>query len=155
MRAHIFVVALCGLFSAGVSFAQTYESKQADALVAAAMERTQHLVLYDGRYRSIAYPDGDVPNNIGVCTDLVVRAYRQLGIDLQQLVHEDMVKSFNAYPKNWGLKKPDTNIDHRRVPNLATFFRRHSIVLPTSDDAKDYQPGDIVTWRLRPTSGWR
>ena len=118
------------------------------ALVLAAIERTSHQVTYDGSYRKIAYPAGDVPNNIGVCTDVVVRSYRKLGIDLQQLVHEDMKHSFSAYPNHWGLKKPDTNIDHRRVPNLQTFFSRHGIKLNVTDRAEDYKPGDLVTWML-------
>ena len=114
----------------------------------AALERTQHTVRYDGSYLSIQYPNGDVPPNIGVCTDVVIRAYRTLGIDLQQLVHEDMRAHFNLYPKNWGLKRPDTNIDHRRVPNLQTFFTRHGLSLSPSLVASHYLPGDLVTWML-------
>jgi len=114
----------------------------------AALERTRHEVRYDGRYRSIPYPNGDVPGDVGVCTDLVVRAYRGLGIDLQRLVHEDMRGDFAAYPRSWGLARPDPNIDHRRVPNLRTFFARHGEVLPVSDDGSDYAPGDLVTWTV-------
>lgn len=117
-------------------------------LVLAARERTQHLVIYNGAYRKIAYPMGDVPENIGVCTDVVIRSYRKLGIDLQQLVHEDMRAHFDLYPKIWGLSKPDTNIDHRRVPNLRTFFSRFGEELAISNHMEDYQPGDIVTWEL-------
>jgi uncharacterized protein YijF (DUF1287 family) len=117
-------------------------------LVAAAMERLSHAVTYDGSYRSIAYPNGDVPDAVGVCTDLVVRAYRGVGIDLQQAVHEDMRANFGVYPANWGLRAPDPNIDHRRVPNLRVFFERHGESLAVSDDAADYRPGDLVTWRL-------
>jgi uncharacterized protein YijF (DUF1287 family) len=119
-----------------------------DNLVKSALERTEHFVVYEGSYRSIDYPMGDVPENIGVCTDVIVRSYRQMGIDLQQLVHEDMKANFSKYPKNWGLKRPDTNIDHRRVPNLERFFERHGQILSITDKAQDYKPGDIVSWRL-------
>lgn len=105
-------------------------------------------VLYDGSYRRLAYPGGDVPPERGVCTDVVIRAYRNAGIDLQVLVHEDLRRAFAAYPRMRGVPRPDRNIDHRRVPNLATFFARHGTVLPASRDAGDYRPGDIVTWRL-------
>jgi uncharacterized protein YijF (DUF1287 family) len=117
-------------------------------LVKAAIERTQHNVRYDGAYRKIAYPDGDVPDDIGVCADLVIRSYRKLGIDLQRDIHEDMKQHFSLYPKLWGLTRPDTNIDHRRVPNLQTFFTRKGIVLPVSLSPGDYVAGDIVTWML-------
>lgn len=103
---------------------------------------------YDGAYRVIPYPGGDVPIESGACTDVLVRAYRHAGIDLQVLVHEDMSRAFRAYPRLWGLSRPDRNIDHRRVPNLATFLRRHGVILPASHRAADYEPGDIVTWRL-------
>jgi uncharacterized protein len=117
-------------------------------LVKAARKRTQQRELYDGAYRVIAYPLGDVPDDRGVCTDLLVRAYRQLGIDLQVRVHEDMARHFAAYPKTWGLSTPDRNIDHRRVPNLQTLFTRAGASLPVSQDPKAYRPGDLVTWRL-------
>lgn len=103
---------------------------------------------YDGTYRRIGYPNGDVPRETGVCTDVIIRAYRHVGVDLQKLVHEDMKAHFAAYPKNWGLRRPDTNIDHRRVPNLATFFTRRGAKLPVTRRGVDYKPGDIVTWRL-------
>lgn len=117
-------------------------------LSAAALERTRHRVRYDGSYQRLDYPDGDVPAGIGVCTDVVIRAYRQLGIDLQQKVHEEMKDHFDAFPRIWGLAAPDTNIDHRRVPNLMVFFARKGEVLEISDDPKDYVAGDIVTWML-------
>ncbi|MCK8045656.1 DUF1287 domain-containing protein [Shewanella sp. 1CM18E] len=119
-------------------------------LVQAAMDRTEHQVRYDGRYFKLDYPNGDVPANIGVCTDVVIRSYRQLGIDLQVLVHEDMDSAFAQYPSKriWGLSRPDKNIDHRRVPNLQTFFTRHGQKLAVSNDGADYQAGDIVTWML-------
>ena len=121
-----------------------------ERLVDAAKERTTHRVTYDGRYVEIAYPNGDVPAEIGVCTDVVIRSYRTLDIDLQQLVHEDMQVAFSEYPnlQVWGLTKPDTNIDHRRVLNLRIFFERHGESLPISDDPADYRPGDLVTWDL-------
>lgn len=103
---------------------------------------------YDPTYRRIPYPNGDVPRETGVCTDVVIRAYRHAGADLQQLVHEDMKRAFSAYPKKWGLRRPDTNIDHRRVPNLATFFTRHGTALRVTQRGADYRPGDIITWNL-------
>jgi uncharacterized protein YijF (DUF1287 family) len=117
-------------------------------LVKAAQERTKHKVKYDGAYRAIAYPMGDVPLSQGVCTDLVVRAYRTLGVDLQQLLHEDMRENFSKYPKIWGLRSTDTNIDHRRVPNLQSFFKRKGKELKISQNAYDYAVGDLVTWML-------
>jgi uncharacterized protein YijF (DUF1287 family) len=123
-------------------------SVAADTLVVAAKERLKHFVVYDGSYQRIDYPMGDVSPNKGVCTDVVIRAYRQLGVDLQQLVHEDMSEHFNVYPDHWGLTRPDSNIDHRRVPNLEVFFTRHGQRLTVSQQAADYQPGDLVTWRL-------
>ena len=117
-------------------------------LVAAADERPQHQVRYDSSYRRIPYPSGDVPPDVGACTDEIVRIYRAVGIDLQKEVHQDMLAHFDAYPHKWGLSHPDSNIDHRRVPNLAVFFARHGQSLPVTADAKDYQPGDLVTWDL-------
>lgn len=116
----------------------------------AALERLKHKVTYDGRYVSIPYPNGDVPADIGVCTDVVIRSYRNIGIDLQQRVHEDMKDNFSKYPSKriWGLTKPDTNIDHRRVPNLQAFFKRKGTKLPVSNNGADYQAGDMVTWML-------
>ncbi|MFO1351625.1 MAG: DUF1287 domain-containing protein [Gammaproteobacteria bacterium] len=118
------------------------------ALVSAALERPQHAVRYDGAYRVIAYPGGDVPADMGVCTDEIIRIYRAVGIDLQQQVHEDMRAHFSQYPRRWGLSRPDPNIDHRRVPNLQVFFRRHGETLATTDQGTDYHPGDLVTWVL-------
>lgn len=128
----------------------TFSDEFADSLAKAAFDRTLQAITYDGRYFSIAYPNGDVPEHIGVCTDVVIRSYRTLGIDLQQLVHEDMKTHFQDYPANhiWGQSRPDTNIDHRRVPNLETFLSRHGERLATSQNPDDYLPGDIVSWRL-------
>ena len=119
-----------------------------DGFVAAAIDRTNHQVRYDATYLRIDYPGGDVPAEIGVCTDEVIRSYRKVGVDLQREVHEDMKNNFGLYPRQWGLKKPDPNIDHRRVPNLMIFFGRKGEALPVTDSAKDYAPGDIVTWDL-------
>ena len=109
---------------------------------------TKQTVHYDPSYVRMAYPNGDVPANQGVCTDVIIRAYRKMGIDLQKEVHEDMKANFDKYPKKWGLSAPDKNIDHRRVPNLMTFFTRHGTVKKISQNASDYSPGDIVCWNL-------
>lgn len=119
-----------------------------DSLSRAALQLTKQKVSYDPAYFSIAYPNGDVPADKGVCTDVIIRAYRMLGIDLQKEVHEDMRANFVLYPKLWGLTRPDKNIDHRRVPNLMTFFSRHGEVKTISNKASDYLPGDIVCWNL-------
>ena len=120
------------------------------ALVAAARSQVGVTLRYDPRYERLAYPGGDVPLERGVCTDVVVRAYRQLGHDLQVLVHEDMRKAWAVYQQQgrWQMKGPDRNIDHRRVPNLGTYFARHGTSLPLSKEAGAYRGGDIVTWRL-------
>lgn len=103
---------------------------------------------YDPAYFSIKYPNGDVPETKGVCTDVIIRSYRKLGIDLQKEVHEDMLANFSKYPnlKRWGMTKTDTNIDHRRVPNLEVFFERKGQKLPITQDASDYKTGELVTW---------
>jgi uncharacterized protein len=119
-----------------------------DKLVGAAVERTSHEVRYDPSYFVIDYPNGDVPAEVGVCTDEVIRSYRAVGVDLQKLVHEDMERDFAAYPRKWGLKKTDKNIDHRRVPNLMVFFERQRAAQPVTQEARDYRPGDVVTWDL-------
>jgi uncharacterized protein YijF (DUF1287 family) len=113
-----------------------------------AISLTQQQVQYDPSYFSIPYPNGDVPAGKGVCTDVVIRAYRKVGIDLQNEVHEDMKLHFGDYPKLWGLRGTDTNIDHRRVPNLMTYFSRKGEVKPASKLPADYQPGDVVCWNL-------
>jgi len=113
-----------------------------------AISLTNQKVIYDPKYYVIKYPNGDVPSDRGVCTDVVIRAYRKLGIDLQKEVHEDMKSNFSVYPKNWGLKTTDKNIDHRRVPNLMKFFERHNAKLSITDNSVDYKPGDLVCWNL-------
>lgn len=124
------------------------EKSFAEKLSDAAISITKDKVTYDPKYVSIPYPNGDVHKNTGVCTDVVIRAYRKLGIDLQKEVHEDMKKNFSSYPKIWGLKKTDTNIDHRRVPNLQVFFTRKGKSLGVSEKAQDYKTGDLVTWMI-------
>ncbi|GAA3514822.1 DUF1287 domain-containing protein [Aquimarina addita] len=114
----------------------------------AALALTEQQVTYNPSYFSIGYPNGDVPDHVGVCTDVVIRAYRKLGIDLQKEVHEDMKAHFSTYPKIWGLSGTDKNIDHRRVPNLMTYFSRFGKTKPISTNASDYLPGDIVCWNL-------
>lgn len=115
-------------------------------LSAAAIERTRHTVRYDPGYVAISYPGGDVPADAGVCSDEVIRSYRALGIDLQKEVHEDIRKHFSAYPP--GPRTLDKNIAHRRVANLMVFFARNGVPLPVTDRARDYSPGDLVTWDL-------
>jgi uncharacterized protein len=118
-------------------------------LVAAAIERTHHVVRYDPAYVRIPYPNGDVPAGAGVCTDEIIRAYRAVGVDLQTEVHQDILRNPSAYPlKSFGYPHPDTNIDQRRVPNLMVFFARNGRTLPLTSDARDYSPGDLVTWDL-------
>ncbi len=119
-------------------------------IINAAKEQTEHEVRYDGSYFSIPYPNGDVPSDIGVCTDVVIRSFRKVGVDLQKRVHEDMQANFKSYPSKriWGLKKPDKNIDHRRVPNLRVFFSKYGESLDVTKNSEDYLPGDLVTWML-------
>lgn len=117
-------------------------------LANAAIELTAQNVVYDPSYFSMAYPNGDIPGDKGVCTDVIIRAYRILGTDLQKEVHEDMKANFSKYPNNWGLSRTDKNIDHRRVPNLMVFFSRHGMVKPITNNPTDYLPGDIVCWNL-------
>lgn len=127
-------------------YSQTSSSKI--SLADASLQLTKDKVIYDPAYVVLKYPMGDVPVNKGVCTDVVIRAYRKLGIDLQRLVHEDMSQNFSIYPKKWGRKKADKNIDHRRVYNLMKFFERFGTVKKTTNQTRDYQPGDIVCWLL-------
>ena len=123
---------------------KSFEKKISDA----AITLTKDKVVYNGAYVSIPYPNGDVPKSQGVCTDVIIRAYRKLGIDLQKEVHEDMKSNFSKYPKTWGLTKTDTNIDHRRVPNLETFFSRKGQKLTVTKNPSDYKTGEMVTWMI-------
>lgn len=133
------------LLVSNVAFSQTsFQNKLSSAAIALTKQKME----YDPAYFTIDYPNEDVPIEKGVCTDVVIRAYQKLGIDLQKKVHEDMVVHFDKYPKLWQLKQPDRNIDHRRVQNLMVFFSRFGIVKPSSIQAKDYVPGDIVCWDL-------
>ncbi|MEQ5348096.1 DUF1287 domain-containing protein [Proteus genomosp. 6] len=131
------------------SSAQALTSEQNKKLVEYAADLPR-AVFYDSDYRKIDYPMGDVPAYKGVCSDVIIRSYRGIDIDLQKLLHEDIKANFSAYPSKrmWGLNKPDTNIDHRRVPNLEVFFTRKGKVKPITKNAEDYVPGDIVSWRL-------
>ena len=117
------------------------------AVIDGAIEQVGKTTGYDASYQSIDYPNGDVPIETGVCSDVIVRAFRKANVDLQKDVHEDMKDNFSAYPTKWGLKGPDANIDHRRVPNLMTYFSRHAKSLSTTD-ADTFLPGDVVTWDL-------
>ncbi|MBI1184539.1 DUF1287 domain-containing protein [bacterium] len=135
-------------FSAPFTHVVFGQSDFYNQLADSALALTKQPVQYDPTYYSIAYPGGDIPANKGVCTDVVIRAYRKVGIDLQKLVHEDMLAHFSEYPNNWGLTKTDKNIDHRRVPNLMTFFGRYGNALVITRNADDYKPGDIVCWSL-------
>ena len=149
---------LAGFLAArsGWSFGQKTSPSEAanraflERLSDAAIERTHHTVRYDPKYVRIPYPGGDVPADTGVCTDEVIRSYRTLGIDLQKEVHEDIAANFGSYPNHarWMLEHPDTNIDHRRVPNLMVFLSRQGTALAASMAPEDYGPGDLVTWDL-------
>jgi uncharacterized protein len=116
--------------------------------VEAGVAQTTYTRSYDPAYVAIAYPGGDVPAKTGVCTDVVIRAFRKVGVDLQKEVHEDMSQAFAEYPLDWGLTQPDPNIDHRRVPNLIRFFERKGKALSITKNPQDYQPGDVVMWDL-------
>lgn len=130
--------------------APAFEALASEAeIVTAARERTFADVRYDPKYVRLTYPGGDVSADTGVCTDVIIRTFRNaFAFDFQKAVHEDMRGHFSKYPKIWGLKKPDKNIDHRRVPNLETYLKRQGAALPITENPEDYQPGDIVSWRL-------
>ncbi|GAB3717407.1 DUF1287 domain-containing protein [Flavobacterium koreense] len=129
---------------AAIENPSTFEEKLSNAAISIIDEN----VVYTPNYVSLKYPNGDVPPKTGVCSDVVIRAYRKLGIDLQKEVHEDMKANFSKYPTKWGLKKTDTNIDHRRVPNLEVFFERKGKKLEVSNNPNDYKTGEIVTWMI-------
>lgn len=143
------VAAMCCVW-AGCALAQAPRSaeQQRELLLAAAHAQVGVTTRYDPAYVRLPYPNGDVPLDRGVCSDVIIRAFRAVGIDLQQRVHEDMRAHFAAYPRLWGLRRPDRSIDHRRVPNLEVFFARHGRRLAASGNPADYLPGDLVTWRL-------
>lgn len=147
IRALFFLLASLAA-STSVYLAQAGSPDSVRDVIQAARSQIGKTIIYDGSYKKIAYPGGDVPIERGVCTDVMVRAFRAVGIDLQVLVHEDMKAAFSQYPKAWGLAGPDANIDHRRVPNLAVFFRRHGLSLRPTETPSDYFAGDIVTWML-------
>jgi uncharacterized protein len=135
----------------GLTLAQARVRSSRDAikkLLASAREQSTITKSYDPRYVQIAYPGGDVPRETGVCSDVIIRAFRAVDIDLQKLVHEDMTKNFVVYPRKWNLARPDTNIDHRRVPNLMMYFSRAGKALPIVENAQHFQAGDIVAWDL-------
>ena len=146
----IFVLILAPGMSGQQTAPQPSHQEFTKRLVAAAIERTNHSVRYESAYVRIPYPRGDVPADTGVCTDKIIRSYRAVDVDLQKEVHEDMVAHFDLYPnkRRWLLSHPDSNIDHRRVPNLMVFFERKGESLPISARAEDYFPGDLVTWDL-------
>lgn len=140
---------ICGaIFFAGVVISASGQGDFSGHLADSALALTKQKVTYDPGYFIISYPNGDVPADKGVCTDVVIRAYRKLGIDLQKEIHEDMLANFDMYPAFWGLTRPDKNIDHRRVPNLMVFFERHGTRKSFSGEQEDYSPGDIVFWNL-------
>lgn len=143
MRKSVFIILLF-CFNICISQSETEQLTLSDC----ALELTKQKVTYDPSYFSIDYPNGDVPSDKGVCTDVVIRAYRKMGIDLQKEVHEDMKANFNLYPKIWGLKTTDKNIDHRRVPNLMTYFKRQGAEQPITNNPTDYKPNDVVCWNL-------
>ncbi|OXA81367.1 hypothetical protein SAMN05444397_103123 [Flavobacterium aquidurense] len=155
----IYLLTICVLFLScnqkekSPLYAQTnLETKQTfgQQLSDAAISIIDSSIDYDPAYFPIKYPNGDVPKNKGVCTDVIIRSYRKLGIDLQKEVHEDMLKNFSQYPnlEKWGMTKTDTNIDHRRVPNLEVFFERKGAKLAVTQNAKDYKTGEMVTWMI-------
>lgn len=117
-------------------------------LIEGAVAQTKTVRGYTQDYFQIAYPNGDVPPDTGACVDVVIRGFRTAGVDLQKEVHEDMAANFSSYPNKWGLAKTDTNIDHRRVPNLQTYFARKGKSLPVTKNGVDYQPGDVVSWDI-------
>jgi uncharacterized protein len=156
MRHSFAIILFCPLLIIPAALAQSLAAVSPERqqflgkLVDAAIERTHHTVRYDPAYIRIPYPNGDVPAGTGVCTDEIIRAYRAVGVDLQKEVHEDMLRNFTAYPnqRRWLLAHTDTNIDHRRVPNLMSFFARKGELLSVSARGDNYSPGDLVTWDL-------
>ena len=149
MRSSASAAVLMMLLCLGAAEARAAQPpRQTAQVVAGAIEQTSYTRLYDPAYFQLAYPGGDPPPDRGVCSDVVVRAFRRAGVDLQKEIHEDMARNFSAYPKQWHLRAPDPNIDHRRVPNLMTYFTRMGKSLSISKKPEDYAPGDVVAWDL-------
>lgn len=149
MLRHILRQIVSGALFTFITTTASYAQNSPDKLIAAARTQIGVTLYYDPTYVNLDYPGGDVPPDRGVCTDVVIRAYRTAyGYDLQKAVHEDMRANFAQYPKNWGLHSTDRNIDHRRVPNLQKFLERQKASLPVSNDPGDYAPGDLVTQML-------
>ncbi|MCI0540550.1 MAG: DUF1287 domain-containing protein [Verrucomicrobiales bacterium] len=141
----------CLILTASYLLPKAAEGVNPASIVRSARGQIGKTLRYDSSYRALDYPNGDVPIEVGVCTDVVVRALRSsLRLDLQRVVHEDMERHFSRYPQNWGLKVPDKNIDHRRVPNLQTYFKRAGYELPVSKNPGDYKAGDLVTCIVPP-----
>jgi uncharacterized protein YijF (DUF1287 family) len=149
-RSLLFSLLVLPAFAAPDLPAKPELAELAKKLIAGAKKQVGVTITYDPAYTVLKYPGGDVPEDRGVCTDVVIRAFRSLGLDLQQLIHEDMGGSFSKYPQRWGLKKPDKNIDHRRVPNLMKFFERQGKSVAVSKKPEDYKPGDLVTCIVPP-----
>ncbi|MGA7616097.1 MAG: DUF1287 domain-containing protein [Thermoanaerobaculia bacterium] len=148
MKAATLLLCLMSFLPTGVVAQRAAQPSSSDdrlRLAAAALAQVGITRIYDPSYVRIPYPGGDVPLERGVCADVVVRAFRAIGVDLQVAVHQDMIRAFHAYPQSWGLRRPDPNIDHRRVPNLMRFFDRKGKSLPLD---RDFRPGDVVAWRL-------
>lgn len=144
----ILYLILISIFVSLASGTDTLAMDSTQTIIANALWQTRITRTYDPSYYAIPYPNGDIPFERGVCCDVIVRAFRGVGIDLQERIHLDMQKNFASYPAKWGLRKPDSNIDHRRVPNIATYLRRQGKSIEITHNGKDYLPGDIVTWKL-------
>jgi uncharacterized protein YijF (DUF1287 family) len=142
------MIVVLGLATGWATAAFPENASTLQRVIDAGVDQAQYTVHYDPAYRSIPYPGGDVPRDRGVCSDVIIRAFRKGGVDLQKAVHEDMGNHFSAYPGLWHLRGPDSNIDHRRVANLMTYFHRQGKDTLLSKDARDYLPGDVVAWDL-------
>lgn len=148
LKIFLLLSVLCALQAVAQTNAPAIPAAVGKEIAEGALKQVGVTLTYDPGYTRIPYPGGDVPVDRGVCTDVVIRALRENGYDLQKLVHEDMAKNFKLYPQNWSLPGPDANIDHRRVPNLQTFFARHGMQLPIPKTGADVEPGDFIVWRL-------